>query len=108
MLDMYQAPDLNTCTASPAGYDVSPWRETLQQLGQTKVFFSTTGALPYKSKYDTRTSKKFPSQVKQTLKRMEWCFRMRSMPLTLRATSFYSESQLQHRLNPGGYFEAAN
>ncbi|KAL4001449.1 actinin alpha 2/3 [Sarotherodon galilaeus] len=30
------------------GYDVSPWRETLQQLGQTKVFFSTTGALPYK------------------------------------------------------------
>nr|XP_020441019.1 lipase member H-like [Monopterus albus] len=31
------------------GYDVSQWRETLLRLGQTQVFFSTTGTLPYKS-----------------------------------------------------------
>uniref|UniRef100_A0A7N6FM84 Lipase domain-containing protein n=1 Tax=Anabas testudineus TaxID=64144 RepID=A0A7N6FM84_ANATE len=30
------------------GYDVSQWRETLLQLGQTKVFFSTTATLPYR------------------------------------------------------------
>ncbi|XP_041823403.1 lipase member H [Melanotaenia boesemani] len=30
------------------GYDVSQWRDTLLRLGQTKVFFSTTGTLPYK------------------------------------------------------------
>ncbi|XP_024910401.1 lipase member H isoform X2 [Cynoglossus semilaevis] len=30
------------------GYDVSQWRETLLQLGQTQVFFSTTASLPYR------------------------------------------------------------
>ncbi|XP_032360437.1 lipase member H [Etheostoma spectabile] len=30
------------------GYDVSQWRETLLQLGQTQVFFSTTATLPYR------------------------------------------------------------
>ncbi|XP_056290636.1 lipase member H [Pseudoliparis swirei] len=30
------------------GYDVSPWRETLLRLGQTRVFFSTTSAPPYR------------------------------------------------------------
>lgn len=34
---------------SPAGYDLSPWRDTLLKLGQTRVFFSTTAALPYRS-----------------------------------------------------------
>uniref|UniRef100_A0A673CJ28 Lipase, member Ib n=1 Tax=Sphaeramia orbicularis TaxID=375764 RepID=A0A673CJ28_9TELE len=29
-------------------YDLSPWRERLLQLGQTKVFFSTTATLPYR------------------------------------------------------------
>ncbi|KAM8822853.1 lipase member H isoform 2-T2 [Spinachia spinachia] len=29
------------------GYDLTPWRETLLRLGQTKVFFSTTAAAPY-------------------------------------------------------------
>uniref|UniRef100_A0A3Q2QP30 Lipase member H-like n=1 Tax=Fundulus heteroclitus TaxID=8078 RepID=A0A3Q2QP30_FUNHE len=29
------------------GYDVSQWRDALVQLGQTKVFFSTTASLPY-------------------------------------------------------------
>ncbi|CAF93802.1 unnamed protein product [Tetraodon nigroviridis] len=34
------------------GYDLSPWRDTLLKLGQTRVFFSTTAALPYrKSSY---------------------------------------------------------
>lgn len=30
------------------GYDMSPWRDTLIQMGQTKVFFSTTSSLPYR------------------------------------------------------------
>ncbi|XP_068199519.1 lipase member H [Antennarius striatus] len=29
------------------GYDVSRWRQTLLELGQTQVFFSTTASLPY-------------------------------------------------------------
>ncbi|KAK7877410.1 hypothetical protein WMY93_031897, partial [Mugilogobius chulae] len=29
-------------------YDMSPWRDTLIRLGQTKVFFSTTSTLPYR------------------------------------------------------------
>ncbi|PWA25067.1 hypothetical protein CCH79_00019096 [Gambusia affinis] len=29
------------------GYNVSPWRDALVKMGQTKVFFSTTAALPY-------------------------------------------------------------
>ena len=37
---------------SPAGYDVSQWRDTLLKLGQTKVFFSTTATLPYRSESD--------------------------------------------------------
>ncbi|KAM8822330.1 lipase member H isoform 8-T8 [Synchiropus picturatus] len=31
------------------GYDLSEWKEVLLQLGQTKVFFSTTAAPPYRS-----------------------------------------------------------
>lgn len=38
-----------TCVTSPAGYDLSPWRDTLLKLGQTRVFFSTTPAPPYRS-----------------------------------------------------------
>lgn len=34
---------------SRAGYDLSPWRDTLLKLGQTRVFFSTTAMLPYRS-----------------------------------------------------------
>uniref|UniRef100_A0A8C6T2Y4 Lipase, member Ib n=1 Tax=Neogobius melanostomus TaxID=47308 RepID=A0A8C6T2Y4_9GOBI len=30
------------------GYDMSPWRDALIQMGQTKVFFSTTSTLPYR------------------------------------------------------------
>uniref|UniRef100_A0A8C3B1W1 Lipase, member Ib n=1 Tax=Cyclopterus lumpus TaxID=8103 RepID=A0A8C3B1W1_CYCLU len=30
------------------GYDLSQWRETLLRLRQTRVFFSTTAALPYR------------------------------------------------------------
>ncbi|XP_053714718.1 lipase member H isoform X1 [Synchiropus splendidus] len=30
------------------GYDLSEWKEVLLQLGQTKVFFSTTAAPPYR------------------------------------------------------------
>lgn len=37
------------CVMSPAGYDVSQWRDTLLKLGQTRVFFSTTAILPYTS-----------------------------------------------------------
>lgn len=40
---------LITCAMSPAGYDLSPWRDTLLKLGQTRVFFSTTATLPYRS-----------------------------------------------------------
>lgn len=39
---------------SPAGYDLSQWRDTLLKLGQTRVFFSTTATLPYRS--ESRTS----------------------------------------------------
>ncbi|XP_063063459.1 lipase member H [Engraulis encrasicolus] len=29
------------------GYDMSPWRDTLLKLGQTRAFFSTTSVLPF-------------------------------------------------------------
>lgn len=38
-----------TCVMSPTGYDLSPWRDTLLKLGQTRVFFSTTATPPYRS-----------------------------------------------------------
>lgn len=31
------------------GYEVDQWKEPLLRMGQTKVFFSTTAALPYRS-----------------------------------------------------------
>jgi hypothetical protein len=36
-----------------SGYDVSRWRDILLRLGQTKVYFTTTATLPYKSKFNT-------------------------------------------------------
>lgn len=35
------------------GYDISRWRDILLRLGQTKVYFTTTATLPYKSKFNT-------------------------------------------------------
>lgn len=40
------------CVVSPAGYDLSEWQDALLRLGQTKVFFSTTATLPYRSESD--------------------------------------------------------
>ena len=44
---------------SPAGYDVSQWKQTLLKLGQTKVFFSTTATFPYRSESDTHIKHSF-------------------------------------------------
>lgn len=44
---------LTACVMSPAGYDLSQWRDTLLKLGQTRVFFSTTATLPYRSESTT-------------------------------------------------------
>lgn len=44
---------LTACVMSPAGYDLSQWRDTLLKLGQTRVFFSTTATLPYRSESAT-------------------------------------------------------
>lgn len=56
-----------TCAVSPAGYDLSRWRETLLRLGQTKVFFSTTATLPYRSESNSLYSTMIIFSVSQSV-----------------------------------------
>ena len=58
---------MRTDVPSPAGYDFSRWTETLLRLGQTKVFFSTTASLPYRSESPRPTPQSLRKPWKQGL-----------------------------------------
>ncbi|KAJ3611905.1 hypothetical protein NHX12_021918 [Muraenolepis orangiensis] len=71
------------------GYNMSRWKDTLLQLGQTKAYFSTTAALPYR-------------KASYRVDMVTWNQHLRwgAVHLRLHNGRHYTETRLDHKLIP--------